>query len=271
MGILAILTRFSFFQLQADLQLIKEDVITVDKQRHELVRARERYSVKLSMMLHASNHSLGHAAMAAPYAATANGVILAKNEPGMANHSTTARKDEFRETMSSMTSQKRKLLFAGGPVDSNSNSNSSSSDYPDPKLNSSFSSIIRPQAHHRHAQLLRFSSISSGSDFACGLVHLQPTRNDNTSTIANAPSPLHCWGWGGSTSNSSAQEMLPNASFRYVRAGHSHACGLTETSNVLCWGSGPVTKNNNNKTCRSKFQSMYEIGWRPTSWILIFE
>ena len=124
MGIRAILTRFSFFQLQAELQLIKEDVITVDKQRHELVRARERYSVKLSMMLHASNHSLGHAAMAAPYAATANGVILAKNEPGMANHSTTARKDEFRETMSSMTSQKRNLLFAGGPVDSNSNSNS---------------------------------------------------------------------------------------------------------------------------------------------------
>ena len=114
------------FQLQADLQLIKEDVISVDKQRHELVRARERYSVKLSMMLHASNHSLGHAAMAAPYAATANGVILAKNEAGMANHSTTARKDECRETMSSMTSQKRNLLFAGGPVDSNSNSNSNS-------------------------------------------------------------------------------------------------------------------------------------------------
>jgi E3 ubiquitin-protein ligase RFWD2 len=110
------------FQLQADLQFIKEDVATLDKQRLELVRARERYSMKLSMLLHASNHGLAHAAMTAPCTTTGNGLLPAKNEPGMDMHSVTARKDECRENMSSMTSQKRNFLFGGGPRDSFSNS-----------------------------------------------------------------------------------------------------------------------------------------------------
>lgn len=39
-----------FFQVQTDLQYIKEDIHAVEKHRVELYRARERYSVKLCML-----------------------------------------------------------------------------------------------------------------------------------------------------------------------------------------------------------------------------
>ena len=110
MGILAILTRFSFFQLQADLQLIKEDVITIEKKRQELVRARERYSVKLHMILNTSN----------PVAAHDSGgdETKVKNESGTASSS----KEELRETIPLMTNHKRNILFGAGSVDSSSKS-----------------------------------------------------------------------------------------------------------------------------------------------------
>lgn len=40
-----------FFQVETDLQYIKEDIHAVEKHRVELYRARERYSVKLRMLL----------------------------------------------------------------------------------------------------------------------------------------------------------------------------------------------------------------------------
>ena len=83
--------------------------MTIEKKRQELIRARERYSVKLHMILNASN----------PMAAHDRGgdETEVKNEPGTASS-----KEELRETIPLMSNHKRNMLFGAGSVDSSSKS-----------------------------------------------------------------------------------------------------------------------------------------------------
>eukprot|EP00250_Pteridium_aquilinum_P012633 c20845_g1_i1 orf=359-2401(-) len=98
-------------ELQADLQFIKEDVSTVEKQRQELLRARERYSVKLRMLLQGSSPNLPNAAVATP--SNGNAAALPKTDPGMAMISAASRKGDCKERASSITFQKRNQSFGG--------------------------------------------------------------------------------------------------------------------------------------------------------------
>lgn len=105
----------SFVQLQADLQFIREDVSSVEKQKQELLRARERYSVKLRMLLQGSSP---HITNATP--TTCNGVSMPKTESGLAMISTALKKGDGKERASSITFQKRDQPF-GGSTDCISN------------------------------------------------------------------------------------------------------------------------------------------------------
>ncbi|KAH7306604.1 hypothetical protein KP509_22G021600 [Ceratopteris richardii] len=69
-------------KLQADLEYIREDVTTVEKQKQELLRARERYSVKLNMLLQCSSPSLTNRASVS--LSTGHACVMpVKTEPGM--------------------------------------------------------------------------------------------------------------------------------------------------------------------------------------------
>ncbi|MCO5575097.1 hypothetical protein L7F22_028894 [Adiantum nelumboides] len=93
-------------ELQADLHFIREDVSTVEKQRQELLRARERYSVKLQMLLQGSSANLVNGATASP--STGNAITVpTKTEPGMAMAVAVPRKGDCKEKTSSITFQKR--------------------------------------------------------------------------------------------------------------------------------------------------------------------
>lgn len=100
-------------ELQADLQFIKVDIGTVEKQRQELMRARERYSLKLHMLLHRPNPTLGHVSVET--ASSDGATTISKGEPGVVQ-----RKGDSRGITSSMTTQKRNEYF-GGSIDSISN------------------------------------------------------------------------------------------------------------------------------------------------------
>lgn len=102
-------------ELQADLQFIREDVSSVEKQKQELLRARERYSVKLRMLLQGSSP---HMTNATP--TTCNGVSMPKTESGLAMISTALKKGDGKERASSITFQKRDQPF-GGSTDCISN------------------------------------------------------------------------------------------------------------------------------------------------------
>ena len=58
--------------------------------------------------------------------------------------------------------------------------------------------------------------LASGSDFVCGL-----RAYDRK---------VECWG------NPKMAIQVPNATFQSIQAGTSHACGITLTFNVQCWG-----------------------------------
>lgn len=78
---------------------------------------------------------------------------------------------------------------------------------------------------------LRFSSVSAGQDFTCGVTPLKT---------------VFCWGrnaagalGNGTTSNSTTPvpvTMPPGVLFDSVSAGQDHACGLATTGAVFCWG-----------------------------------
>jgi alpha-tubulin suppressor-like RCC1 family protein/uncharacterized protein YjdB len=79
---------------------------------------------------------------------------------------------------------------------------------------------------------LRFSSLSAGVDFTCGVTPV---------------GTAYCWGRneGGSLGNGSGQNQtipaevsLPlGVRFDSVSAGQDHACGLTSDGSLYCWGS----------------------------------
>lgn len=105
-------------ELQGDLQFIKEDVSTVEKQRQELLRARERYSVKLRMLLQGSSPHSPNADNTTP--SMGNAVSMRKSEAGLAVISTSSRKGDVKERASSITFQKREQPL-GGSTDCISN------------------------------------------------------------------------------------------------------------------------------------------------------
>jgi alpha-tubulin suppressor-like RCC1 family protein len=91
---------------------------------------------------------------------------------------------------------------------------------------------------------LRFSSVSAGQDFTCGV------------TPANT---LYCWGrnsagalGNGTTVNATTPvpvTLPPGVLFDSVSAGQNHACGLSTTGAVYCWGgnvSGQLGTGNTN-------------------------
>lgn len=78
---------------------------------------------------------------------------------------------------------------------------------------------------------LRFTSVSSGQDFSCGVTPLRTA---------------YCWGrnaagalGNGTASNSTipvAVSLPVGVLLDSVSAGQDHACGLTPTGNIYCWG-----------------------------------
>ncbi len=78
---------------------------------------------------------------------------------------------------------------------------------------------------------LRFSSVSAGQDFSCGVTPL---------------GTIYCWGRnaGGSLGDGTTTDrLIPVAvnqplgvRFDSVSAGQDHACGLSTAGNVYCWG-----------------------------------
>jgi alpha-tubulin suppressor-like RCC1 family protein/uncharacterized protein YjdB len=79
---------------------------------------------------------------------------------------------------------------------------------------------------------LRFISVSAGQDLSCGVTPLHT---------------LYCWGRndggqlgdGTSTDRTTpvAVSLPPGVTFDSVSAGQDHACALSSTGNVYCWGS----------------------------------
>jgi alpha-tubulin suppressor-like RCC1 family protein/uncharacterized protein YjdB len=95
---------------------------------------------------------------------------------------------------------------------------------------------------------LRFSSVSAGADFSCGVTPL---------------GSAYCWGrnaggalGSGSLLNSTtpvAVTMPPGVRFDSVSAGGDHACGLTPDGAIYCWGSnGSGQLGTGDLTSRSK-------------------
>lgn len=102
-------------ELQADLQFIKEDVSSVEKQRQELLRARERYSVKLRMLLQGSPN-LVNGAIASPSNGGADAMPIKTEASALA----VPMKGDCKERVSSITFQ-RKEQPLGGSTDCISN------------------------------------------------------------------------------------------------------------------------------------------------------
>lgn len=98
-------------ELQADLQFIKEDITTIEKQRQELMRARERYSLKLHMLLHGPNPTLRHVAVES--ASSGGATPISKNEQGIATIAVTQRNGDTKGRPSSLTAQKGNGLLDG--------------------------------------------------------------------------------------------------------------------------------------------------------------
>jgi alpha-tubulin suppressor-like RCC1 family protein len=96
------------------------------------------------------------------------------------------------------------------------------------------------------AVALRFTAVSAGRDFTCGI------------TAAGA---AYCWGQnkGGSLGNgatgnrSKPDRVAQGASVRFdsVSAGSDHACGLTDTGTILCWGTNTFGQLGNGSTTDS--------------------
>lgn len=94
---------------------------------------------------------------------------------------------------------------------------------------------------------LRFTSVSAGQDFSCGVTPLQTA---------------YCWGrnaagalGNGTTSNSTtpvAVSLPVGVRLDSVSAGQDHACGLSTTGAVYCWGGNALgqlgTGNTNPQT-----------------------
>lgn len=94
---------------------------------------------------------------------------------------------------------------------------------------------------------LRFASVSAGQDFSCGVTPLRTA---------------YCWGrnaagalGNGTASNSTtpvAVSLPVGVLLDSVSAGQNHACGLTTTGNIYCWGGNALgqlgTGNTNPQT-----------------------
>ncbi len=94
---------------------------------------------------------------------------------------------------------------------------------------------------------LRFTSVSAGRDFTCGVTSLRTA---------------YCWGrnaagalGNGTASNSTipvAVSLPVGVLLDSVSAGQDHACGLTTTGNIYCWGGNALgqlgTGNTNPQT-----------------------
>jgi alpha-tubulin suppressor-like RCC1 family protein len=91
--------------------------------------------------------------------------------------------------------------------------------------------VLAPQGN---PEPLRFSSIAAGGGFSCGLT---------------TDGKVFCWGQGDNGrlgNNSLSGSSLPVAiklgndllRFSSVAAGYAHACALSTTGGVLCWGVG---------------------------------
>ncbi len=96
------------------------------------------------------------------------------------------------------------------------------------------------QIDHRPQAMMSFRDIYAGNYFACGV---------------GVDDRAYCWGFGlegqlGSSKDStqsapgwpvrsSAEIGAPVPNFREITGGDSHACGLTISRGILCWGSAP--------------------------------
>lgn len=96
------------------------------------------------------------------------------------------------------------------------------------------------------AVALRFTAVSAGRDFTCGVT---------------AAGTAYCWGQnkGGSLGNGvTANRVKPDrvaagAAVRFdsVSAGSDHACALTDTGTIMCWGTNTFGQLGNNSTSNS--------------------
>jgi alpha-tubulin suppressor-like RCC1 family protein len=96
------------------------------------------------------------------------------------------------------------------------------------------------------AVALRFAAVSAGRDFTCGV-----TRSGS----------VFCWGQnkggslgnGGTTNRSKPGRVVQDSSVRFdsVSAGSDHACALTRTGTILCWGTNTFGQLGNNTTGNS--------------------
>jgi alpha-tubulin suppressor-like RCC1 family protein len=83
-----------------------------------------------------------------------------------------------------------------------------------------------------------FSSLTAGENFTCGVAI-------NSTSFSSDAGLVYCWGsnWAGQTGTSNADsvhatpvQITTGETFTSVQAGANHACGLTTSKKVYCWG-----------------------------------
>jgi alpha-tubulin suppressor-like RCC1 family protein len=106
----------------------------------------------------------------------------------------------------------------------------------------------------------KFTSLAAGSAFTCGVAK-------NTTDFPADAGIAYCWGanWSEQTGSSSsgsnvnAPTSVPGgATFLSLQAGEAHACGLTTTSAVYCWGDNNYGQSGEAPTIR--ISAPHQIG-----------
>lgn len=85
----------------------------------------------------------------------------------------------------------------------------------------------------------KFSSLTAGENFTCGVAI-------NSTSFSSDAGRVYCWGanWSGQTGtaltdnvHSAPVQITSGETFTSVQASHNHACGLTTSGKIICWGS----------------------------------
>lgn len=101
-------------QLQGDLQFLREDISTVEKRRQELRKAKEKYAMKIRMLVDTSSSRVDSLARVE---AVSTGVASSQARGGQGGATDLVQRQYHKGRGSSFNSFKREMMRGGGALE----------------------------------------------------------------------------------------------------------------------------------------------------------